>query len=204
MKRQSHARRDKTKVTVAALSLATCLGLMACNTSGEDVVYHHFQSLPTEGWDKEDTLYFEATIPDSQTYYRLTVEIRHTTEYAYRNLDISLLYPTSPTDSTGKTTPEHTDTLSLILANEEGKWNGKGWGGLYQAEFPTKNIRITTSGTYRFRLAYSFSDTTLQGLNDIGIRLQRTQHVTTSHQHTSPSGINTQEDEKQEGEPPQR
>lgn len=187
----------------AALLLSACLGLTACGIGEEGTVYHQFRSIPLEGWGKEDTLLFDVAVPDSQTDYLLTVEVRHTVEYSYRNLDLCLLHSACPADSTGRSPQEEADTLRLMLADEKGLWNGKGWGGLYQTAFPARNVSVTVRGTYRFRLIYNFSDTTLHGLSDIGIRLQRTQGATASHQHASPSGINAQEDEKQDGKSPQ-
>lgn len=42
--------------------------LSACD---KQTVYHSFQSLPTEGWLREDTLSFDVKVTDSLTYYKL-------------------------------------------------------------------------------------------------------------------------------------
>lgn len=130
-------------------------------------VYHAYQSLPDEGWRRTDTLCFSAEVPDSQTYCKLSVEVRNRNDYPYQNLLLSI----------GCTTPDSlsspTDTLHLTLADEEGIWKGKGWGGLYQNSFPAGSVRIGKPGTYLFKIAYTFPDETLPGINDIGIKLER-------------------------------
>lgn len=46
--------------------------LSACD---KQTVYHSFQSLPTEGWPREDTLSFDVKVTDSLTYYKLSLEV---------------------------------------------------------------------------------------------------------------------------------
>lgn len=138
--------------------------LSACN---EQTVYHVFQSIPTEGWQREDTLCFRAEVPDSLTYYKLSIEIRNRNNYPYQNINLSV----SCTAPDGKSLPA--DTLQLILADKEGIWKGDGWGGLYQSAFPAGSVQIDKPGTYLFKVAYTLPDKTLPGINDIGIKLER-------------------------------
>ena len=138
--------------------------LSACD---KQTVYHTFQSLPTEGWQREDTLFFKVDIPDSLTYYKLSVEVRNRNNYPYQNIDLSVSYD----NPDGHLLPA--DTLQLILADKEGIWKGDGWGGLYQTAISAGSIRIGKPGTYRFKIAYTFPDESLQGINDIGLKLKR-------------------------------
>ena len=54
--------------------------LSACD---KQTVYHSFQSLPTEGWLREDTLSFDVKVTDSLTYYKLSLEVRNRSNYPY-------------------------------------------------------------------------------------------------------------------------
>lgn len=133
----------------------------------KQTVYHTYQSLPTAGWHRNDTLHFDAEVSDSLTYYKLYLEVRNRNNYPYQNLNLSIDCITPDTLSLP------TDTLQLILADKEGIWRGDGWGGLYQTAFPAGSIRIGRPGTYRFKVAYTLPDEILQGVNDIGIKLER-------------------------------
>ena len=62
--------------------------LSACD---KQTVYHSFQSLPTEGWLREDTLSFDVKVTDSLTYYKLSLEVRNRSNYPYQNLPLSIL-----------------------------------------------------------------------------------------------------------------
>lgn len=139
-----------------------------CACGGQNCVYHSYHSLPTSGWLREDTLLFEASVPDSQCYYKLFVEIRNRNNYPYQNLPLYIGY--TP-EADGALQPA--DTLPCLLADREGKWLGSGWGGLYQSAFFAGSIRIKQPGTYRFAISSLLPDSILPGINDIGIRLER-------------------------------
>lgn len=133
----------------------------------KQVVYHAYQPLPTEGWQLSDTLLFKIAVPDSATFYNVSVEVRNRSNYPYQNLPL-LLYCDSPEAQNIKK-----DTLNLTLASNTGNWFGNGWGGLYQSAFPAGLIRIEETGEYCFRITYLLPDEVLTGINDIGIRLKR-------------------------------
>ncbi|WP_418698128.1 gliding motility lipoprotein GldH [Bacteroides sp.] len=147
---------------IILLFVASALG--ACD---KQTVYHAFQSLPTEGWQRKDTLCFSAEISDSLTYYKLSVEIRNRNNYPYQNISLSVSCDAPDAQSL------LADTLQFTLADKEGIWKGDGWGGLYQSSFPAGSVRIGKPGIYLFKIAYTLPDEILHGVNDIGIKLAR-------------------------------
>ena len=58
-----------------------------------NTAYHHYIPIKTESWCKTDTLYF--TLPDSMPsgYYNSRIGIRHTVDYPYRDLWLSVHFP---------------------------------------------------------------------------------------------------------------
>lgn len=138
--------------------------LGACD---KQTVYHAFRSVPQEGWKRQDTLFFDVAVPDSQTYYKLTVEIRNRNTYPYQNINLSVGYE----DPESKRV--QVDTLKAVLASKEGIWKGDGWGGLYQSAFSAGSIKIGKPGNYLFKIAYTLPDEILPGINDVGIKLRR-------------------------------
>ena len=130
-------------------------------------VYHSYQSIPTEGWRKSDTLFFNIPVKDSLIRFNLAAEIRNKSNYAYRNL--YLVTSHNLEDST----VWKTDTLLLMLADKEGKWNGTGWGSLFQSELPVGTITIRHPGNYTFKITHGMQDEALKGINDIGVIVER-------------------------------
>lgn len=142
---------------------AVLLMAAACN---ENTVYHSYQSIPSEGWKKGDTLFFDVAISDSLQPLQLSAEIRNKNNYAYRNLYLSVSH------NLKDSTVWKTDTLQLILADKEGKWKGTGWGSLFLSTLPIASITVQHPGHYTFKVTHQMQDELLKGINDIGIKLQ--------------------------------
>lgn len=138
--------------------------ICACD---KQTVYHAFQSVPGDGWLRQDTLCFEVAVPDSQTYYKLSVEIRNRSNYPYQNLNLSVSYDNPDSIRISA------DTLNAVLTTKEGIWTGDGWGGLYQSAISAGSIKIGKAGNYLFKIAYTLPDEKLRGINDVGIKLER-------------------------------
>ncbi|WP_291529078.1 gliding motility lipoprotein GldH [Bacteroides sp. UBA939] len=136
---------------------------IACD---KQVVYHVYQSLPADGWRKQDTLFFKIMASDSVALYSISVEVRNRNIYPYQNLPL-LISCDSPEAQNAKK-----DTLQLTLADSGGVWLGDGWGDLYQSSFSTGYIRIGKAGEYRFKITHLLPDDKLPGINDIGIKLR--------------------------------
>lgn len=143
---------------------SACL-LTACN---ENTVYHSYQSLPDEGWGKSDTLSFQIPITDSiPTTLRLFAEVRNRIEYPYH--DLYLFISQNLQDST----VWRTDTIAFSLADSTGRWTGHGWGSIYQSETFIKSVLPLRSGNYTIKVINGMKDEKLQGLSDVGIRIEK-------------------------------
>ena len=137
---------------------SACL-LTACN---ENTVYHSYQSLPDEGWEKSDTLSFQIPITDSiPTTLRLFAEVRNRIEYPYH--DLHLFISQNLQDS----------TIVFSLADSTGRWTGHGWGSIYQSETFIKSVLPLRSGNYTIKVINGMKDEKLQGLSDVGIRIEK-------------------------------
>ena len=156
--------KNKTSLLKSLILLFIASFYTACD---EQTVYHSFQSLPTEGWQRNDTLFFNVSVADSATLYNVSVEVRNRNNYPYQNLPL-LIYYDSPEIPNIKR-----DTLELRLADNAGIWLGDGWGGLYQSTLPAGFIRIGKAGEYRFKIIHLLPDEVLPGINDVGIKLKR-------------------------------
>ena len=84
--------KNKTSLLKSLILLFIASFYTACD---EQTVYHSFQSLPTEGWQRNDTLFFNVSVADSATLYNVSVEVRNRNNYPYQNLPL-LIYYDSP------------------------------------------------------------------------------------------------------------
>ncbi len=147
--------------------LAACL-VAACGN--KNTVYHSYQSLPSAGWEKSDTLSFLIPVADSvPTILKLFAEVRNRTDYPYRDLHLVL------SQNIQDSTVWHTDTIAICLTDSTGRWTGKGWESVYQSERFVRAIQPLYPGKYTVKVASGMKDGKLQGINDIGIRIERRQ-----------------------------
>ena len=99
-----------------ALSVGLLFSLQSC---GEKSVYNEYNKIATVGWDFGTPVRFETEINDTLSAYDITIQVRNNTDYAYQNFWI-FVESTSPSGIVAK------DTLEFLLADNTGKWLGKG------------------------------------------------------------------------------
>ena len=143
--------------------LGACLTI-ACN---EHTVYHSYQTLSIGEWNKSDTLSFHVPITDSTTTYRLFAEVRNRSEYPYH--DLYLFISQNLQDSTVWST----DTLTINIADSTGRWLGNGWGSIYQTDAFITSVRALHTGNFTVRVMHGMKDEKLNGINDVGIRIEK-------------------------------
>ncbi len=136
----------------------------SCSTN---ILFDQNVSLPQEGWHKNDAVNFNVNINDSINSFKFNLNIRNTTDYRYSNLYI-FLKTELPNGNISH------DTIECILANNEGKWLGKGWGNIKENNIVLKsNLRFPLTGNYKFLLQQAMRVDTLKGISDMGLSIVR-------------------------------
>ena len=153
--------------------------LSACSWQPSGVAFH---TLSESRWEREDTLVIDCRVAHAGTY-EVALEVRNEVDYPYRNLSVELSRFLLA-DSAGSV---HTDTLFLELADERGRWRGKGLSSLYLTAFPAGTFQTDSAATFRWRVVQRMNDAVLLGIQAIGIHLS---------EHPSPSSVDAQEDEQ--------
>lgn len=137
-----------------------CIGCV--NTS----VFEQNQSIEKARWEAENALRFEFIANDTLANHNVFLNVRHTGNYAYSNL---YLFVTTQAPN-GRL---HIDTLEFTLANTTGKWIGKGIGDVYDLRMVyKKNIRFGQQGKYSFKIEQAMREPVLDGIADVGIRIE--------------------------------
>ncbi|MDR0988770.1 MAG: gliding motility lipoprotein GldH [Prevotellaceae bacterium] len=148
----------------AALGAALLGGLLLAGCR-EQLVFYSYRALPPAGWTRGDTLFFEATLPDSAACYRRVVEVRTRGSYPYRFLPVEV----------GCFSPDgallSVDTATITVADARGNWLGEGWGGLYETGAPLPVRCLGRAGVYRFYAVCLLDDARVPAVNDVGLKL---------------------------------
>ncbi len=138
--------------------------LSSCNN---DIIFTDQRTLPETGWNKDSVLTFKVQITDTAALYNLMLDVRHTTGYPYQNLWLFANY-TRPDKSLKR------DSVNYFLADDAGKWLGKGFGGMRQMNaFITPNVKFTQKGEYVFTIQHAMRDTTLRGVRNIELEITK-------------------------------
>jgi gliding motility-associated lipoprotein GldH len=66
------------------------------------------------------------------------------------------------------------DTIECILAQRNGQWSGKGFGKIRSNSFLFRtNVWFPQPGNYVFRMEQAMRTELLEGIADIGLRIER-------------------------------
>ena len=112
-----------------------------------------------------DPASYTVTIDDTVSIYNFDLSIRTSTGYPYRNMYLFVV-TSFPSGNTV------TDTLTCRIADEKGKWLGRGAGDLRELTIPYKsNVYFPEKGEYHFRVIHGMRDTVLKGVYDMGMKI---------------------------------
>jgi len=138
--------------------------LLSCKSR---VVYTNSMAMAEETWKLTDISDFKVLITDTVNSNNVLFTIRNGSSYPFRNI---FLFVTT-TSPDGK---KITDTLQYNLADEKGKWFGKGFGDIHELNLPYKsNVFFPLKGTYEFKIQHGMRVENLKGVYDFGLRIEK-------------------------------
>lgn len=140
--------------------------LTILNSCDKNRVYDQVYSIPSKGWNKDSLLTFSFTVADTTRPYDILLHVRNNNKYQYSNLWLFIVTK-SPTGNTLR------DTVEIALADDAGKWLGKGLGDVNAMLVPfMKNILFPYKGIYKIFIQQAMRQTYLKNILDVGVRLQ--------------------------------
>lgn len=146
------------------IPLAVLCTFFSCKT---DKLYEEYKTLIPSGWDKDSSAVFSFTIDKTFLNYNLFINVRNRGDYSSSNLWLFV----------DITAPDYTcihDTIEYQLALPNGKWIGKGTGGMFSNQFPFReNVFFPIAGTYTISIRHAMRNDPLTGISDIGIGIKR-------------------------------
>jgi gliding motility-associated lipoprotein GldH len=153
------------KIFLYILSVLLIIGIVSCDRKRVFEAYH---PIGENGWNKDSVVVFKVQLTDTTRNHNLYVNIRNKGTYPYSNLYLFL----SINSPDGKNL---TDTVEFSLAEPSGRWKGSGIGDLHDNQILYKSsVFFPHKGKYIFRIKQGMRDNVLQGIRDIGIRIEKT------------------------------
>jgi len=141
---------------------------MICFACGERGAYNQFKEIKNAAWSQHDTLIFDIDSTDIElnTLYNVSIEITNNNHYPYRN------FWCFTEDNIENDSIADKNSFEFVLADEMGKWNGSGFGALYQSSFRLKEqIKFTENRNYKIKILHAMLDEPLVGIEKIGIHI---------------------------------
>jgi gliding motility-associated lipoprotein GldH len=136
----------------------------ACNNN---VIFTDSVSMAKEEWTLDNIPVFLPSIKDTLSSNNIFFTLRTGSSYPFRNIYLFV----STSSPSGKTI---TDTLQFMLADEKGKWYGKGSGDIHEMRLLYKpNVYFPLNGIYSFKVSHGMRSETLKGVYDIGLRIEK-------------------------------
>tara|TARA_B110000014_G_C20033065_1_gene536558 strand:- start:602 stop:1081 length:480 start_codon:yes stop_codon:yes gene_type:complete len=130
----------------------------------------HYYSFLDSSWNSQQIVKFDITTKDSTQVRISNISIRHNTSYKYQNIIFFLHH-------SYKENIISTDTIELLLAEDNGKWIGKGKSNIKEFSTTTLSPKKYQNGTHYFSLELSMRDNSsielekLNGISDISFYL---------------------------------
>jgi len=146
--------------------MAIVMGLLLSACGQKDF---YVRNVPIEKgiWPASHFYRFEVPVRDTMSSYNIYMQIRNDGRYEYSNLWL-FIRTNSPTGAVLR------DTLECRLADEQGKWQGKGSGGRFGMEIPLRyHVRFPSPGIYIFEIDQGMRDQELKYITDLGLRIEK-------------------------------
>ena len=145
----------KTSILLFVLLVISC---------GKKPIVQELRTNNDDLWWQDSVLSADISISDTSAIYRVSLRIRHTTNYPYSNLYLFR-------DVLSETQTEYQDTIEITLNTPEGRWVGKGVGALKTINLPyhKNGVKFPRPGDYRFRFYHGMRDEPLRGIKDLAL-----------------------------------
>ena len=152
------------RITSVALLFSLLVTLVSCDRS---VVFEENLRIKNATWDRNEKAFFEFEIKDSSAIYDLYLNFRHGGDYPYQNIYLFI----ESRSSSGQIAK---DTALMILADNKGRWMGKGIGDIFDYQFRFKRGPLfPEKGRYYFEIEQAMREESLDNVTDIGIAIKK-------------------------------
>ena len=107
-------------------------------------------------------------ISDTNSYYNLSLVVRHTDAYVYNNIWLNVGLQ-SPGDSM------YFQKIDFTLGDDAAGWEGAGMNDIWEVRKLLKaHTRFKKNGEYQFRILQIMRDDPLKNIMSVGLRVEKT------------------------------
>ena len=74
---------QKSKKTYILIFMTVALAFVACD---RDTIYYHYESTPLDGWERNDTLFFQDIVVKASSNYKEEIGLRINDDFPFQSL----------------------------------------------------------------------------------------------------------------------
>ncbi|CAM1345479.1 gliding motility lipoprotein GldH [Tenacibaculum amylolyticum] len=155
--------------------LGILIMLVVVSSCDSKRVYDEYTSIKGGKWGINNPITYQFEVTDTLAKRNLFINIRNNNEYPYSNLFLitKMKFPDGQSVI---------DTLEYDMADETGKFLGKGYSELKENKlFYKEQILFPVTGTYQLEISQAMRKngeidgvTVLDGVTDVGFRIEKT------------------------------
>lgn len=130
-------------------------------------VFEENKTIRDYNWDYNLPMTFTVDIADTLNRHNMYLNVRNAGYYRFSNLFlfVNTILPQGQTLR---------DTVEITLSAPDGKWLGNGLGDIYDNRYLFReNFKFPQAGSYRFELIQAMRVNPLQGIMDVGLRVEK-------------------------------
>jgi gliding motility-associated lipoprotein GldH len=143
--------------------------IIICLSCDKQKVYEQFSTIDHQNWSNSAPLHFNVNINDTASAHNIYIIVRNTGQYEYSNLYL-FVTTHSPNGNVLR------DTTEIMLANEHGKWLGKGSAAAFTLSYAYKEkIRFPVRGIYQFDIEQAMWIKELRHISHLGLRIEKSE-----------------------------
>lgn len=151
-----------TRLFIGILTAVTALMLTACK---KDVIYSRYTHAAIGGWEKNEPLVFEVDSLKAGGVYSLTLGLRISDGYPFRNLHMVVEQTIFPGNQL------ITDTVTCYVSDRQGTMLGNGVS-LYQYDLPVRKRQYMAGDSIHVKVRHNMKREILPGIADVGITIK--------------------------------
>lgn len=145
-------------------------GLFLLYSCDQQRVFEQNTRIPDGRWHKDQVVRFGIQMDDTLSSHNIYLNIRNTGKYDFSNLFV-FITTYAPNGQFVR------DTFECMLADEKGKWFGRGLGDLYFVQTPYRlSVAFPYRGLYTFEIEQAMRTEVLPHITDIGIRIEKVEY----------------------------
>jgi gliding motility-associated lipoprotein GldH len=130
-------------------------------------VFEENTAIKNNKWNIKQVVKYSVNIQDTVSKHNLYINIRNGGAYEYSNLYL-FIRTRLPNKKI------ITDTLECILADNQGRWLGRGTGQVLDNRIPfKKNVQFKDTGNYIFEIEQAMRLEELPEIYDVGLRIEK-------------------------------